>query len=894
MKHHPLATVVLAVASSAPLFAQSHSTPIARRPHSVEIAAVNADQDSISVVHSKDAAVVDLDPGPGVSRAVGADPRTLAFTPSGGKLYVVDHRGEGGAFPNGVFGSVHVLDATAGYAVTKVIAAGVGVEPFGIAMAPDGGFAAVTGFQSGTVAFIDTATDTVSFTFHYLCDAHVPAVTQPQVDPDLDGIADHGKPRGIAIDASGTAAWVTHFLSGHVTKLALVRASPTGKVVGATLAKDIDLNRFAAPVDALGNPVFVTANASQGLSRNLESIAIEPSGKRAWVPHVLANFLVKVETTRFSVDNQAYPAVSIIDLQSETFEFGLPGQTDRSDRIEFDPALPLGQNRSHGVGTVGTGGATPTLDLNSDATPGARVAAYLSAGRGGALAWLLAGAGTADVKFLGGHLLVANVATVLPILLDGAPGIGGAGTFRAIANLPDEPLLVGAKVAVQAVVADPEGFAGVALSNAGVLEIGPAGPAIPPATFARRVAQPVQVEFTPDGGTAFVVDYASEDVAVFTNPPASSPQCKLVYPPLGFNRVPFATDQPIGENPNGLAMIPAPDQQFNLFVHSSVSHDLSFLEFDRVAGTIAQIEPRLALIAADTFSAEERAGKELFSDATRTQTASNQNGSCSECHFDGGVDGLTWQFAEGPRQTIALAGGPLQFGLLFWKSKATTMKTFEGGFRIHQGGNGQLSPKDVAGLTAWANQRLPLPLNPHAAQPMTDSEKRGRDLFFGTDDFGQNPTLRSANCAECHPDGLFTIDVIAFPADLCKSLEPGFANLQNVNSQDEDGILSDDADMTFTEDCLTAGGAPKTFFRGKSDFGVPTKRSVFATAPYFHNGQALSLRAVIDPAAQTVGPNLDSHKNTAHDLRGFVVNFTLQTSPTQQDVEDVLAFISRL
>src|SRR5262245_27353755 len=90
--------------------AQSHSTPVASRPLVARVAVVNPDQDSISVFNSNLNIPLDLDPGPGISRKVGSDPRTLAFLPSGNKLYVANMRGEGGTFPNQVFGSVTVLD----------------------------------------------------------------------------------------------------------------------------------------------------------------------------------------------------------------------------------------------------------------------------------------------------------------------------------------------------------------------------------------------------------------------------------------------------------------------------------------------------------------------------------------------------------------------------------------------------------------------------------------------------------------------------------------------------------------------------------------------------------------------------------------------------------------
>jgi hypothetical protein len=282
----------------------------------------------------------------------------------------------------------------------------------------------------------------------------------------------------------------------------------------------------------------------------------------------------------------------------------------------------------------------------------------------------------------------------------------------------------------------------------------------------------------------------------------------------------------------------------------------------------------------------------MFMDATRLQTASDFNGTCTMCHFDGLQDGITWHFGEGPRRTISLAGGPMNFGLIFFKSKAVDMTTFAGGFRLHHGGNGQFTPQDFEGFTTWTNTRVPLPLNPRKIGGPTASELRGRDLFFGENLFGANPNMRSAGCAECHPDGTFTFDEVFDPLDKCVSLQENKANLRDVGSVDLDGLLSDDIDLDFTEEgCLDGNGDPVVFHRAKAEFGTPTKLGAFAVAPYFHTGVGLNLRATLDPAAVGMPAQF---LDTVHDVKGFIVSVTLLTPPTQQDIEDMLAYISSL
>ena len=873
--------------------AQSHSTPIAERNGVNRVARANADQDSVTVINSTTNLPIDLDPGPGIARKVGSNPRTLAFLPSGNKLYVANMRGEGGTFPNQVFGSVTVLDPNAGYAVLTTITNGIGVEPFGVAAAPDGGFVAVTNFRSHSVSFINPSTDSVTFVYQYVADPNLPGVDQATLDADLDGQPDHANPRGIAVIPSSQAVYVTHFLSGHVTKLALQRqGGTTGPVIGATLVKDINLNNYAPPVNGGGQPIFVTENKSQGKAVNLESITIDPTGLRAWVPHTLLNFRVLVEATPYSTANQGYPAVSIIDMQTDTFQVGSPSKTDNSDRIEFDPAVPAGEVRNLGLGVKGTGGIAPNLDVQAQTHPGGFTDLRLYNVRGAASGLLFVGLGTQEASAKGGKLYTLPIIAMLPIAVNGTPGAAGAGELHVGAALPDAPSLVGTEISLQAVMSDPAGPQGFSFSNGAVIVLGEDQPVVPASRFGLRVAEPVQVEFSADGTRALVINHASEDIAVFAVSGASAPVFQAVWPDRDFVRVPFGAGQPLGENPNGIALLNLSPGVDRLFISNATSQDVTVVPFATATSSFGHNTLRLDAAPDDTFTPAERSGREMFMDATRLQTASNFNGTCTMCHADGLQDGLTWQFAEGPRRTISLAGGPMNFGLIFFKSKATDMTTFAGGFRIHHGGNGSFTPADFAGFTTWTNTRVPLPLNPRKIGGPTASEQRGKDLFFGTNDFGSNPELRSANCAECHPAPNFTFDVLFDPLDKCASLLEANANMRDVGSTDTDGILSDDVTFTFTEEgCVDGSNQLTTFSRTRELFGTPTKLGAFAIAPYFHQGAALNLRGTLDPTA--VGMPVQ-FADTAHDLRGFIVATTLLTPPSQQDIEDVLAFISSL
>src|SRR6185436_1665770 len=110
----------------------------------------------------------------------------------------------------------------------------------------------------------------------------------------------------------------------------------------------------------------------------------------------------------------------------------------------------------------------------------------------------------------------------------------------------------------------------------------------------------------------------------------------------------------------------------------------------------------------------------------------------------------------------------------------------------------------------------------------------------------------------------------------------------------------------------------RIFLRNPQMFSIPTKLGIFASAPYFHDHSAYSLRALIDPdvqalspiygspafPAQTPYPGLNKIFNDVHDVRGheqFVpgaskVQLTLLSTPAtiDGDIEAILAYIQAL
>ena len=116
----------------------------------------NRDNDTVSVVNLTTRSIVAEIP-------VGVDPRTISFSADGSRAFVTNKRGnipreanEITGFPAGSLpGTVSVIN-TATLAVQTTLS-GVGVEPYGVATAPNGKYFVVGGMRSATLRFFDAS-----------------------------------------------------------------------------------------------------------------------------------------------------------------------------------------------------------------------------------------------------------------------------------------------------------------------------------------------------------------------------------------------------------------------------------------------------------------------------------------------------------------------------------------------------------------------------------------------------------------------------------------------------------------------------------------------------------------------------------------------------------------
>lgn len=146
---------------------------------------------------------------------------------------------------------------------------------------------------------------------------------------DLDGklkldLATAETPRGLAL-TDDDRLLLTHAMTGQLAIYDL-----------GTLKDRADNATLANPkLITLAETHSDTPSDSQGLPRLLDGIALSPDGSEAWLPHVLWSF-----DHPFQFQSTVFPAVSIIDLDSET------ERVDERKQLFLQINLPNVGNRS--------------------------------------------------------------------------------------------------------------------------------------------------------------------------------------------------------------------------------------------------------------------------------------------------------------------------------------------------------------------------------------------------------------------------------------------------------------------------------------------------------------------------------------------------------------------
>jgi YVTN family beta-propeller protein len=236
-------------------------------------------------------------------------------------------------------------------------------------------------------------------------------------------------------------------------------------------------------------------------------------------------------------------------------------------------------------------------------------------------------------------------------------------------------------------------------------------------------------------------------------------------------------------------------------------------------------------------------------------------GSCYGCHPNGLTDGVTWMFGDGPRQAISMEstfehpqdtthlnafGAPLLPGFrqraLNWSAVRDEVQDFELNIRNVSGGQGLIRDgQAVVNLTPTANTGRDADLDAIAAyiafgvrapiSPLRgQDESKGRELF------------EEANCQLCHGGPNWTSSRIDFTPP------PAAAEIQDAQLKNflcDVGTFDPNA---FNEVRFIGGVQANDIVvaNGVLGFNIPSLVSVFAGAPYLHNGACPTLECVLE------------------------------------------------
>lgn len=247
----------------------------------------------------------------------------------------------------------------------------------------------------------------------------------------------------------------------------------------------------------------------------------------------------------------------------------------------------------------------------------------------------------------------------------------------------------------------------------------------------------------------------------------------------------------------------------------------------------------------------------------RGKQSNNAWSSCGSCHPDGLSDGVTWIFANGPRQTPALDGffakdNPTDQKIMLWSATRGSVTDFNNNSRNVQGGIGfagnppnpniydhgitQGASDALDAQTLWV-QTVRAPLMPPPAD--TAAVERGRTLF-------------QARCASCHGGQKWTksqvlyADNPAFDANPAAAIpgiprDPGvsFAGAQIIS------YTVNGRSLRFLDNVGTFNAADGLEIRatamralGGIGFNAPSLVGLGYHRPYLHNGAAQTLPEV--------------------------------------------------
>jgi len=365
--------------------------------------------------------------------------------------------------------------------------------------------------------------------------------------------------------------------------------------------------------------------------------------------------------------------------------------------------------------------------------------------------------------------------------------------------------------------------------------------------FGDIVSGPHALAFSDDGGLAFIADTDSEDVLVVDT--TARVETQLVRP------LP-------GHLPEGIVWANG-----ELYVQERNSEDIAAFKVTKTGSAVAIVADGAPIptLSSDPMPSLLRLGQKLFYSANSDEVPLTQNHwvACASCHLEGRSDAVTWKFEQGPRDTPTNAGGVADTGFLFRTADRNQVQDYWKTINVEQGGHFSVTdPSQKAlldAIAAFVNEALPTPIPPssdatHAIRgsALVSLRAQGAAVFteVGCDGCHSGPAKTDSGMD--NPGLDLTGPVVSLPT-------PGGVLLHDVGTCVTSGDFPDVDHADLDGDARTACA-----------FDTPALRGLTDSAPYLHNGSALTLGAVLPVMLQaTVGAGQTAPPLSTSDLQAL-------------------------
>jgi cytochrome c peroxidase len=349
--------------------------------------------------------------------------------------------------------------------------------------------------------------------------------------------------------------------------------------------------------------------------------------------------------------------------------------------------------------------------------------------------------------------------------------------------------------------------------------------------FGDVVSGPRAIAFSADGGLAFIADTDSEDVLIVDT--AARVETQLIRP------LP-------GHLPEGIVWASG-----KIYVQERNSEDIAAFTVSKSAAGIAVSADGVPIptLAADPMPATLRLGQKLFFTANSDDVPVTQNHwvACASCHVEGRSDAVTWKFEQGPRDTPTNAGGVSDTGFLFRTADRNQVQDYWKTINVEQGGHFSITDPTqktlLDALAVFVNGALPAPV-----PPSTDASHTLKGSALAALRSKGEGVFGELGCGACHSG----------PARTDSGLGNASLDLTGpvVATRTTGGVLLHDVgtcvqtgDFTDVDHTDIDGDA-----RGACAFDTPALRGLTDSAPYLHDGSAVTLDDVVPILMQaTVG-----------------------------------------